>query len=235
MNIANVTVIDISCDINVLSENTFKKEIIKNTFESLKRMYLQCKKKLTIEHQIMIWQNLRILGKSIQKNIELQNVRYMDNEIQEIMQAAKNMVYREKINDESKKNFLEIKKNLSNIEFNRIFNKNLKYILDEIQRFENHFSNRSIDFDFIMKNIWTRDLANDTEPSITRPDNNIKSNNVIDSPRFKFFEEINKIAYKYLSNDENNTIGNIDSFCNIRDIMERKNTMHILINMIQKQ
>jgi hypothetical protein len=46
---------------------------------------------------------------------------------------------------------------------------------------------------------------------------NIKSHDVINTPRFKFFEEMAKLENEYLASDEQNTIGNIDSICHIRE------------------
>ena len=77
--------------------------------------------------------------------------------------------------------------------------------------------NRIINLDFIMKTIWTRDLATDPELSMTHPDNHIKAHDVVNTPRFKFFEEMAKLENEYLATEERNTTGNIDSVCSIRE------------------
>ena len=69
MKVENITIIDKSCYIKVLKDDIFKRQIIKQTFESLKLMFNHCKNRLNIEHQIMLWQTLRILDESIKENI----------------------------------------------------------------------------------------------------------------------------------------------------------------------
>jgi len=232
VKVDTVTVIDKSCNIRVIFDDMFKRQILKQTFDSLKLMFNHCKNKLNIEYQIMLWQNLRILDKSIQKNIKLQNINQMDNEIQEIMDIIKSMIFQENESIKSKKHFNAIKKSLVNKDFKRVFDEKLNHIVSKMQEFRDNYNNRSIDFDLLIKNIWMRNLNNDPKFNITPPDNHIKAHDVIDTPRYKFIEEMAKLENEYLATEERNTTGNIDSVCDIRERMLRKNIMHTLINMI---
>jgi hypothetical protein len=112
---------------------------------------------------------------------------------------------------------MEIKNSMINPEFKRVFDENLNHIVSKMQEFRDDYNNRIIDLEFIMKNIWTRDLGKDQELSITHPDNHIKAHDVVDTPRFKFFEEMAKLENEYLAAEERNTTGNIDSLCGIRE------------------
>lgn len=217
MKVENVTVIDKSCYIKVLKDDIFKRQIIKQTFESLKLMFNHCKNKLKIEHQIMLWQNLRILDESIKENITCKTEENMSIEIRQILDNITSMIYEENECTVSKVKFMEIKNNMVNPEFKRLFDEKLNYIVAKMREFTEDYSNRSIDLEFIMKNIWTKDLANDPKLSMTHPDNHIKAHDVVTTPRFKFFEEMAKLENEYLGTEGINTTGNIDSVCNIRE------------------
>jgi len=217
IKVENVTVIDKSCYIKVLKDDIFKWQIIKQTFESLKLMFNHCKNKLKIEHQIMLWQNLRVLDESIKENITYKKEEKMSIEIQQILDNITSMINEKNECTVSKAKFLEIKNSMINPEFKRVFDEKLNYIVAKMQEFRDDYNNRTIDLEFIMKNIWTRDIANDPKLSITHPDNHIKANDVVDTPRFKFFEEMTELKNKYLGSEDNNTTGNIDSVCNIRE------------------
>ena len=217
VKIENVTIIDKSCYIKVLKDDIFKRQIIKQTFESLKLMFKHCKNKLNIEHQIMLWQNLRILDESIKENITTEKEENMSIEIRQILDNITSMIYEKNECAVSKIKFMEIKNSMINPEFKRVFDENLNHIVSKMQEFRDDYNNRIIDLEFIMKNIWTRDLEKDQELSITHPDNHIKAHDVVDTPRYKFFEEMAKLENEYLAAEERNTTGNIDSLCGIRE------------------
>lgn len=218
MKYKDVTVINKSCDIQVLDDNMFKCQIIKQTFESLKLMFNHCKNRLNIEHQIMLWQTLRILDESIKENITTYNKEEnMSIEIRQIMDKITLMIKKENESKVSKEKFAAIKNNMVNQEFKRIFNDKLNYIVAKMKEFSKDYHNRTINLEFIMKNIWTRNLANDPGLSMTHPDNHIKAYDVVDTPRFHFFEEMAKLENEYIANEGHNTTGNIDSVCDIRE------------------
>ena len=221
MKVENVTVINKSCDIQVLDDNMFKCQIIKQTFKSLKLMFNHCKNRLNIEHQIMLWQTLRILDESIKENITYKEEN-MSIEIRQIMDKITLMINKENESKVSKEKFAAIKSNIVNQEFKRVFNDKLNYIVAKMKEFSKDYHNRSINLEFIINHIWTRDLANDQQLSITHPDNHIKAHDVVDTPRFRFFEEMAKLENEYLATDERNTTGNIDSVCDIREQLAEK-------------
>ena len=222
VKIENVTIIDKSCYIKVLKDDIFKRKIIKQTFESLKLMFNHCKNKLNIEHQIMLWQNLRILDESIKENITTEKEENMSIEIRQILDNITSMIYEKNECAVSKVKFMEIKNSMINPEFKRVFDEKLNHIVTKMQEFRDDYNNRIIDLEFIMKNIWTRNLENDPQLSITHPDNHIKAHDVVDTPRFKFYEEMAKLENEYLAIEERNTTGNIDSVCDIREQLAEK-------------
>ena len=217
MKVENITIIDKSCDLQVLDNDMFKRQIIKQTFESLKLMFNHCKNRLNIEHQIMLWQTLRILDESIKENITTKKEENMSIEIRQIMDKINLMIHKENESKVSKVKFMDIKNSMINPEFKRIFNEKLNHIVAKMRDFKDDYNNRIINLEFIMKHIWNRDLANDPQLSMTHPDNHIKAHNVVDTPRFKFFADMIKLENEYLANEGCNTIGNIDSVCNIRE------------------
>ena len=222
MKVENVTVIDKSFDIQVLTDDMFKRQIIKQTFESLKLMFNHCKNKLNIEHQIMLWQNLRLLDETIKENITTKKEENMSIEIRQIMDKITLMIHKENESTLSKEKFAAIKSNMVNEEHKRMFNDKLNYIVAKMRDFKNDYNDRNITLEFLMRNIWTRDLDTDPQLSITHPDNHIKSNDVVTTPRFRFFEEMAKLENEYLATDERNTTGNIDSVCDIREQLAEK-------------
>ena len=217
MKVENITIIDKSCYIKVLKDDIFKRQIIKQTFESLKLMFNHCKNRLNIEHQIMLWQTLRILDESIKENITTKKEESMSIEILQIMDKITLIIKKENESKVSKIKFMEIKNSMINPEFKRIFNDKLNHIVAKMQEFRDDYNDRNITLEFIMKNIWTRDLDTDPELSMTHPDNHIKAHDVIDTPRYKFIEEMVKLENEYLANEGQNTTGNIDSVCGIRE------------------
>ena len=141
----------------------------------------------------------------------------MSIEILQIMDKITLIIKKENESKVSKIKFMDIKNSMINPEFKRIFNDKLNHIVAKMQEFRDDYNDRNITLEFIMKNIWTRNLDTDPELSMKHPDNHIKAHDIIDTPRYKFIEEMVKLENEYLANEGQNTTGNIDSVCNIRE------------------
>lgn len=222
VKVDQVTVIAASFNINVMTDNAFKRKIIKNTFDALKRMFYHCKDRLKIEHQIMLWQNLRILDESIKENMSLNNEEHMSRELHEIMENIDCIINQENESIQSKEQFCEIKTGLVNEENKRLFNEKLDHIVAKIREFNEDYVNRTIDINFIQNQIWTKNLNLDPELSVKHPANHIIHHDVITTPRFKFIQEMETLENKYLDTDDNNTTGNIDTVCDVREKIASK-------------
>lgn len=218
INKEQMTIIDKELDIQVINDNEFKCRIIKHTFEALKRMFYHCKDKLKIEHQIMLWQNLRILNELYSdNNVQRSKEKYMHNEIRQVMDKITNIISADNERPGSKDIFAEIKNSMSNEEYKQQCNEKIKVIEAKIQEFTEDYKRKTIDEDFIKSNIWTQDLDNDLLLSIEHPNNDIRRYDVENTRRYIFFRDMEILENEYLDNDNNNTTGNIDSLCDFRE------------------
>lgn len=212
-----VTVIDSTLDIKVINDDTFKREIIKNTLDSLKRMFYHCKNKLKIEHQIMLWQNLRILDESIRDNLPCKNEEDMCVDIRKIMDTIMNIIAADNERPGSKEKFTDAKNSLYNQEYKQQFNEKLNFIVEKIKEFAVDYANRTITLEILKARVWTRDIDIDELLSINHPGNDIRVIDVERTPRFSFFREMEPKENNYLVENKINTTGNIDSVIKIRE------------------
>jgi hypothetical protein len=212
-----MTIIDESLDIKVMNDNVFKRKVISNIFESLKRMFYHCKDKLKIEHQIMLWQNLRILDETIRDNMLMKREENMCAEIQSTMDTIMNIIAADNERPESRDCFFEIKNSMSNQAYKRLFNDKLNVIVQKIKEFSQDYKNREINLDFLRSNIWTSNLDTDQLLSLENSRNNILRNELELTPRYAFFRDMEIRENEYLGRDGHNTTGNIDNVCNIRE------------------
>jgi hypothetical protein len=212
-----MTIIDESLDIKVMKDDAFKRKIIINTFDALRRMFYHCKDKLKIEHQIMLWQNLRILDETIRDNMLMKKEENMCSEIQGTMDTIMNIIAADNERPDSRDSFLEIKNSMSNQEYKRLFNDKLNVIVKKIKEFSQDYDNREINLDFIKTTIWTSNLETNQLLSLDHPRNNILQTNIENTPRYAFFRDMEIRENEYLAYDGNNTTGNIDSVCHIRE------------------
>jgi hypothetical protein len=215
MNIDNTTIIDSTLDVQVLNDDVFKRKIIKNTFEALKRMFYHCKDKLQIEHQIMLWQNLRILDESMNENMLMRKEKNMSVEIRRIMDTITNIIAADNERPGTKEKFANVKNNINNEEYKRLFNEKLNLIVSKIKAFTIDYEKRTLDLDTIKTKIWKRDIDNDPLLSLDNPLNNILRYPIEDTKRYVFFRDMEILENEYL--DDMNTTGNIDSLCEIRE------------------
>lgn len=217
MNREQMTVIDSQCNIKVMNDDVFKKKIIKNTFSALQLMFYHCKNMLRIEHQIILWQNLRLLDELIRENISLKNEKNMCSDIKQIMDTITNLVAGDNENPEYREKFNEIKNSINNEEYKKLFNEKLNLIAEKMQEFNDDYQTRSLTMDIVRNQIWNRNVDSDPLLSLNNLANHIERNDIETTPRFMFFKDMEIRENDYLQQPSNNTIGNIDSLCNIRE------------------
>ena len=217
MNREQITVIDEKCKIKVMNDDVFKKKIIKNTFSYLQMMFYHCKNKLKIEHQIMLWQNLRLLDELIKENITMREEKNMYIEIKQIMDTITNMVAENNENPEYREKFDEIKNSITNEEYKKLFNEKLNAISAKMAEFNNDYQTRNITLDFVRNQIWNRNPDIDPLLNLNNLVNHIDLHNIETTPRFIFYKDMELLEQNYLRDSGKNTSGNIDSLCNIRE------------------
>ena len=217
MNREQMTVIDEKCNIKVMNDDAFKKKIIKNTFSSLQMMFYQCKNKLRIEHQIMLWQNLRLLDELIKENITMREEKNMYIDIKQIMDTITNMIAENNENPEYREKFVEIKNSITNEEYKKLFNEKLNAISAKMAEFNNDYQTRNITLDFVRNQIWNRNPDNDPLLNLNNIVNHIDLHDIETTPRFIFYKDMELLEQNYLRDSGKNTSGNIDSLCNVRD------------------
>jgi mitotic spindle assembly checkpoint protein MAD1 len=217
MNREQMTVIDSSLDLQIFNDDVFKRKIIKHTFDSLKRMFYYCKDKLKIEHQIMLWQNLRILNESIKENMLMKKEQNMCDEIRQTMDTISNIISKENEKQNSRDRFMEIKSSMNNEEYKRLFNEKLNYIVAKMKEFTTDYTNRTITMDMVKNEIWRREPEKEQQLCLDNPKNDIRILDVKDTNRYMFFRDMEILENKYLDNEGNNTIGNIDVICDMRE------------------
>lgn len=217
MNREQMTVIDENCNIKVMNDDAFKRKTIKNTFSALQMMFYHCKNMLKIEHQIMLWQNLRLLNELIKENITTRDEKYMCNDIKQIMDTITNMVSENNENPEYREKFAEIKNSITSEEYKRLFNEKLNTIIAKMAAFNADYQSRHINMDYVRNNIWNRNLDTDPQLSLDNQANHIDMHDIETTPRFMFFKDMEMLENDYLRKPSNDTIGNIDSLCNVRE------------------
>lgn len=217
VNRENMTIIDEKLKIQVLSDNIFKKKIIDNTFDALRRMFYHCKDKLKIEHQIMLWQNLRILEETIEDNIGIKREQNMCVEIREVIETISNLILADNETPGFRDKFSEIKNSIDNDEYKRLFNDKLNFIVAKIKEFNQDFKNKNVSGELIKNQIWTGNLDNDALLSLEHPINDIRGRLLEEIPRYMFIRDMEIRENDYLRDDGRNTIGNINELCKFRD------------------
>jgi hypothetical protein len=217
MNREQITVIDEKCKIKVMNDDVFKKKIIKNTFSYLQMMFYHCKNKLRIEHQIMLWQNLRLLDELIKENITMREEKNMYIEIKQIMDTITNMVAENNENPEYREKFDEIKNSITSEEYKKLFNEKLNAISAKMAEFNNDYQTRNITLDFVRNQIWNRNPDIDPLLNLNNLVNHIDLHDIETTPRFIFYKDMELLEENYLRDNGKNTSGNIDSLCNIRE------------------
>jgi hypothetical protein len=165
----------------------------------------------------MLWQNLRILDELIKENITMREEKHMYSDIKQIMDTITNLVAENNENPEYREKFAEIKNSITNEEYKKLFNEKLNAIAAKMAEFNNDYQTRNITLDFVRNQIWNRNPDIDPLLNLNNLINHIDLHDIETTPRFMFFKDMEMLEHDYLQCSGNNTIGNIDSLCNVRE------------------
>ena len=83
--------------------------------------------------------------------------------------------------------------------------------------FNNDYQTRNITLDFIRNQIWNRNPDIDPLLNLNNLVNHIDLHDIETTPRFIFYKDMELLEQNYLRDSGTNTLGNIDSLCNIRE------------------
>jgi hypothetical protein len=86
-----------------------------------------------------------------------------------------------------------------------------------MKEFTTDYTNRTITMDMVKNEIWRREPEKEQQLCLDNPKNDIRILDVKDTTRYMFFRDMEILENKYLDNEGNNTIGNIDVICDMRE------------------
>lgn len=179
--IEEMTVIDKACDIQVMTDDAFKRKVITNTIDSLKRMFYNCKDRLKIDHQIILWQNLRLLDASIKEDIEMKNEKDMHKDVRDIMDKIRCMISKDTQHPNARAIFEEVKNSMINEEYKRKFKEKLNEIVAKMREYNEDRKKITLTSDYIKEHIWNRNPDTDPALIMSNPRNHIIHHNVKNS------------------------------------------------------
>ena len=202
LNKDSITVINSALEIEVLRETKFRKTLIEQTILALRRIFFSCKNELSIPHQITVWKNI----KSIEENSNDQNISDI---ISNLIELNSEDISIKKLFDDSKKNIL-------NTSFKKKCLELVNNIIAEINKYKNDLNKVSLSDEIIKDESWIRDENDSDDINLDNENNNINNVHFEDTPRCKFYKEMEQCELNYLSTKGSNdlSVGDIDFLCN---------------------
>jgi hypothetical protein len=202
LNKDSITVINSSLEIEVYRETKFRKTLIEQTIFLLRRIFFSCKNELSIPHQITVWKNI----KSIEENSNDQN----------ISDIISNLIELNSEDISIKKLFEDSKKNILNTSFKKQCLELVNNIIAEINKYKNDLNKVSLSDEIIKDESWIRDENDSDDINLDNENNNINNVHFEDTPRCKFYKEMEQCELNYLSTKGSNdlSVGDIDFLCN---------------------
>lgn len=191
----NLEPTDFSIAVENVKYSDISKRIIKNSKEFLLRLLHSCKFKLTFPDQLCIVENIT------ENSIKVSNDFYLKYIVNFLETHFTDIIYKDifkkynvfiKTNESFKVNTLEI----------------VKKIINELRCYFRNKGHESLDEEFLTSFVWTKEKERTPEASIEDERNNLLQNDLENTPRYKFFEEMKEIEMKFFS-EHGITIGNI--------------------------
>ncbi len=172
--------------------------IVDNALKYLDKLLYSCKHKLCFEDQLCIAENINNM------RIKMNNNVYLDNIISILETQFRDKLYKEIFNKyEHKIRF--------NTEFKEDKIKAVKLLLKDLNRFIADRTHRTIDNDFLDTQIWTEEIHRNLNTNPADERNNLRNYDIEDTPRYKFFEDMRELEYKYF--DEHGiSLGNLYTY-----------------------
>ena len=203
-----ITIQDFDISTQSIKYKSMCNKITKNATDFLLRLLHACKYKLTCQDQLCILENIE------DNRIHVSRDFYIEYVVNFLESHFRDIVYK----DIFKKYDVIIRKE-QNFKTNKL--ETVKNLIKELERFINDKTINTINTineDFLTEHIWTEEKNNRDDIDITDNRNNLEENEIEDTPRYKFFEDMKELEIKYFS-EHGMSIGNLYKYRKI--LLER--------------
>jgi len=202
LNKDSMTYVNSNLELDNIREPEFKKKLITQAIFLLRRIFFSCKNSLSIPHQLLIWKNL--------KRIEEQS-----ND-KKILDEISNLIELKSENSIIKEHFTNLKKKINNSDYKNQCLQLIQKIIEDINNYKKDFSKVSLSDQSIKDESWIRDENDSNDLLLDNEDNDVNYNYIQDTPRFKFFNEMEQCELRYFSTKQSHdlSVGDIDFICN---------------------
>ena len=191
----NVSILNKDMKIQVKKQKQFNEQMLNHGILVMERMFYSCKNRLSFEHQLLIWNN-------IEENRDLLRFESNITQILSIMETC----FQDAISKEIFKKFSD---KINREETFRLEKINIvKELLLELERFNNDRNNVTINDDFLRNEVWSKEEKNESDVDSSDSKNNLAIRHLVNTPRFKFFEEMKLNEFEYFDM-HGASIGNI--------------------------
>ena len=180
----NVSILNKDMKIQVKKQKQFNEQMLNHGILVMERMFYSCKNRLSFEHQLLIWNN-------IEENRELLRFESNITQILSIMETC----FQDAIGKEIFKKFID---KINREETFRLEKLNIvKELLLELERFNNDRNSITINDDFLRNEVWSKEEKNELAVNSSDSKNNLAMRHLVNTPRFKFFEEMKLDEFEY--------------------------------------
>lgn len=215
-NRQQVEVINNQFTTTVFSDRQFKDEMIKNLIIAIQRMFYICKNNLEFLEQVVLWQNIKLLKTNYTNCLKIKNEKDLPSNVKTIMDNIYNLVFENKANEQICDNFALFKNKITkDAKYKDALLNLLQSIIKELEDYKQDLENITIDEE-ILQSYWEQPEAS---IDLNHKDNNVLQNDYIETPRYKYFEDMIEVENDKL-NENTQSVGNINEVHKIRD--ERK-------------
>jgi len=207
---------DYTISVENVKYSDISKRIIKNAKEFLLRLLHSCKHKLNNYDELCIVENIEDCYQKVSNDFYLKYiVNFLETHFTDIIYKDIFKKYNTfiKTNESFKNNTLEI----------------VKKILNELRCYFRNRDCESLDEDFLTSFVWSKEKESTPEALIEDDRNNLRRNELENTPRYKFFEEMKELEMKFFS-EHGMTIGNLYKYRKI--LLDRAQTE---INIIEAE
>jgi hypothetical protein len=180
----NVSVLNKDMKIQVKKQKQFNEQMLNHGILVMERMFYSCKNRLSFEHQLLIWNNIE----------ENRNLLRFESNITQILSIMETC-FQDTISKEIFKKFSD---KINREETFRLEKLNIvKELLLELERFNNDRNNITINDDFLRNEVWSKEEKNEVDVDSSDSKNNLAMRHLVNTPRFKFFEEMKLNEFEY--------------------------------------
>jgi hypothetical protein len=223
-NRQQVEVINNQFNTKVFTDRQFKDEMIKNLIIAIQRMFYICKNNLEFSEQLILWQNIKLLKTNYTNCLKIKNEKDLPSNVKTIMDNIYNLVFENKANEQICDNFTLFKNKITkDAKYKDSLLNLLQSILKELEDYKQDLENINIDEE-ILQSYWE---SPEISIDLNHKDNNVLQNDYIETPRYKYFEDMIEVENNKL-NENIQTVGNIIEVNKIRDDRKEEEIKNIV-------